>query len=123
MTFLSTNYYKILRPVETHSVSATCEEVDCPNYLHGWRVPLSAITSQHLQDLKAGGWKYTVTRLGETDGYLEFEAGQRCFTAHVRQLERDPLWLRNSFRHSGVDAWHDDFATNQDRLKTLIERG
>lgn len=123
MAFLSTNYYRMARPAPTHSVPATCEEVDCANYLHGWRVPLAAMTEAHFADLIRGGWKYTTTRLGDNEGYVEFEAGQRCFTNHVRQLERDPLWFRNTYRHSGLDAWHDDFATNQDRLKRLIERG
>lgn len=123
MAFLTSNYYRILSPVATHRVLATCEEVECANYANGWRVPLSVMTERHFADLKAGGWHYAIVRLGDDLGYVEFEAGQKCFTEHTKPLEREPLWFRNNYRHSGVDAWHDDFATNQDRLKRLIERG
>lgn len=120
--------YRMLQPISTHMRFATCEEVDCEPYLHGWRVPLSAMIAEGYADLKRLGYRFARVELGAGEGYLEFEAGQQCFNQlhpdrrHRTLVGRAPLFKRNGYLHSTAESWVDDFATNQDRLITLRER-
>lgn len=128
--------YSIKQPLATHWRPASCAEVDCPNYLHGWRTPLAAITEQVAHDLRAGGWHYTVERLTAVDGYAVFPPGQRCLRhgEHRRLVERDPLfvvrggdWRGNPTGqrrvHVRAEDWVDDFATHQQHVADRHAQG
>jgi|1185.fasta_scaffold768535_1 hypothetical protein len=120
--------YSFAQPIGTHMRPATCEEVDCAPFLKGWRVPLAAVTEAGFADLAKLGYRFTRVELGPGQGYLEFEAGQPCFSQlhpdrrHRVLIGRAPLFRRDGYLHSTAESWIDDFATNQDRLNTFRER-
>jgi hypothetical protein len=130
----ATKTYELRAPVRSHFRKATCKEIDCGAYLHGWATTV-APGGEDEALIRRAGRAFTVERTAE--GWLRFmfSAGQPCFAAssHVVTLEREPLylvrggdWRANTGvirRHVNGDDWVDDFATNQDRLATQIERG
>lgn len=131
--------YAIAAPVQTHWRDATCEQVACPNHLHGWRTNVDETTE--LGQAQAYYIRHDRTRRHVEermpDGLTQFsfEAGQTCFEPHKARIERPELfvvrggdWRGNPtgqapYQHSSPESWVDDFATNQDRVFTLIERG
>jgi hypothetical protein len=40
----ATKTYSALAPLATHFRAATCEDVDCGNYLHGWKTVVNEST-------------------------------------------------------------------------------
>lgn len=135
-------------PKTTHWRPATCEEVGCARYLNGWRTPYTAGTPEgdrivHAIRNSPIRRKYTVLRLPDNKVEVIFEPGQPCFlqdhpaTQHqvpvlrpqihvVRSGDwRTPGSVRRATRrvHTSGQFWVEEFAENQDRLKTLIERG
>jgi hypothetical protein len=138
--------YAILRPTSTHFRPATCAEVDCPQYLHGWRTVVDEST-----DLGARQAHYIRTQSGRSFheqrdrtgvGVLgavtfTFGPGQMCFrTADHRVpvgrpelfVVREGDWRGNPRRteprvHKRAADWVDDFANHQDRLATRLGQG
>jgi len=127
--------YAISSPISTHFRDGTCEEADCPNWRHGWRIRAELLTPQQLHDIRNSGRHCTVTQVSEGETWLVFEAGQPCFASpHKVPLGRPELfvvrggdWRGNPFgdhyQHGSPESWVDDFATHQDKVATLIERG
>jgi hypothetical protein len=132
--------YRIVRPAQTHWRPASCAEVDCLAYRHGWRSVIDERTelgqSQAHYIRRESGRGFTEVRDSTGCTVFTFEAGQRCFNATNHQVEvgHDPLyvvrggdWRGNPRgtvrRHSGPDPWLDDFATNQDRIANVVDRG
>lgn len=129
--------YAIRRPKATHWRPASCAEVGCAHYLNGWRVSALVVTEQHLADLKAGGWRWSVLDIAENERWLVFEAGQPCFRAKTHQVPagRPPLyvvqdgdWRGNPrgtkpYVHSRPDDWVDDFGEHQQKLADRIKEG
>jgi hypothetical protein len=130
--------FEITSPLATHWRRATCEEVDCANYLHGWRSVIDESTE--LGQGQAHYIRHDTSRRHteerRPDGLTEFtfEAGQTCFQAAAHKVQvRPELYLSRGgdwrgsttapLRHSGPDPWLDEFQTNQDRLATLQARG
>lgn len=127
--------YQILAPVSTHFRPATCAEVDCPDYLNGWRVRLEALTPEVAQTARTTGRRYRELHVQEGETWLVFEAGQPCFRAstHRKSLEREPMWRvkggdwRRSLGvirwHATAEAWRDDFGEHQERIADKINEG
>lgn len=131
--------FQAFAPKETHSVPATCEEVECVHYLHGWKMKLDLATElgqrqAHYIKYRSGR-AYTDQNLGDGLVELTFRANQKCFQEHRRQIERDPIFrvkggdsrgnpLRTPTRvHKKPEFWVEEFAENQDRIATAIEKG
>lgn len=131
--------YGIRVPVATHFRLATCVEVDCPNYLHGWETIIDESSPEgqyHAETIRSlQGYGYTVERRGDFTVYV-FAPGQRCFSAstHRISLEREPLyivkggdWRANpsgEFRqHANADEFVEDFGEHQQRLADRLEQG
>ena len=127
--------YAIDAPRSTHWRAATCEEVDCPHYLNGWKTILPA-GSDLVDVIKQSGRRFTVEV--DTDAGLMafiFEAGQPCFQAsrHMVRLDREEVFLTRHGDWRGdlggrhvydrPDQWTDDFATHQDRIAAARQRG
>lgn len=114
--------YSVLSPLRTHFRPATCEEIDCPHYLKGWRSAYDARdqtsrggafriwyvreqSGRRFVELGSGRWEIQTTVDGAQirklilgDGPLtvfEFAPGQMCFEAatHRITLERDPIFV------------------------------
>lgn len=127
--------YSIHAPIRTHFRKATCAEVDCPDYLNGWRVRLEILNPEQRVWVRQTGRRFTElpVRAGET--WLVFEAGQPCFraTEHRARVEREELYVIRDGDMRGnptgrVDRvsgqqWNDDFGEHQQRLADLQQKG
>lgn len=131
--------YQILAPTQTHWRKATCAEVDCPQQAHGWitrvdeRTPLGQAQATYIR--RESGRSFRESRSPEALTEFTFEAGQTCFAQHQTRLDRPELFLRRHgdwrgnptgerpYVHTQAEHWVEDFALNQDRIHTIIERG
>jgi hypothetical protein len=131
--------FSITAPKSTHFRPATCEEVDCPHYLGGWKSSIDETT-----ELGQAQARYIRTQSGKAFReyrvpgltVFEFEPGQTCFgsSKHTKRLDRPEIFAvrggdwrgnpRGNRRiHANADDWRDDFAEHQDKIKTILERG
>lgn len=140
--------FSVHMPITTHWRGATCEEVGCKRYLNGWKttfVPGTPTGEKIRYQIKNSPTKrsYRVVRLPDRIEVV-FPPGQECFvqdhpsTAHklpvfdrpqihvVRSGDwRTDARTRRATRrvHTRAEHWVEEFAENQDRLKTAVERG
>lgn len=131
--------FQVTAPVSTHTRAATCEEVECGAYLRGWRMKIDLNTdlgqrqAQYIKHHAGRSYK----KIGAQDGLveLEFAANQPCFQEHRARIDRPEIYrvkggdyrgnpLKTLTRvHKKPEFWVEEFAENQDRLKTAIEKG
>jgi hypothetical protein len=129
--------YGFASPLATHWRRATCAEVECGGYTHGWKTIVPA-DSEQAQYIRAMSGRHFTEKQGDAPGLAEFtfSPGQMCFRAadHRMPLERPPLFVvrdgdwrgnptGNSRRHVSADDWVDDFRTHQDRIAQAHQRG
>jgi hypothetical protein len=125
--------FSIHRPLASHWRAATCREVNCPDYLNGWRVRVEQLTAKGLYAATHCGRKYDELAVAPGETWLVYEAGQPCFRAkeHQKPLERPELYvvrggdwraLGDPFKVSS-ESWLDSFGENQEKLHDLQERG
>lgn len=128
--------YQIAAPLSTHHRPATCAEVDCPDYLHGWRVRVETLTPELLHEAKTCGRRFREVPVAPGETWLSYEAGQPCFRAgeHRKRLDRPELFivrggdfrgnpLGQSREHARPELWVEDFAEHQGRLADVQRRG
>lgn len=126
--------YSITAPKSTHWRPATCAEVECEQYINGWRTVIDESTDlgqrQAAYIRHTSGRHYVEERTSALLTLFTFPAGQNCFGAdHKVRLERPEIFTvkkdltvpGRGYVHSGPDSWLDDFATHQEKLKK--ERG
>lgn len=132
--------YQIARPVtEQFWRSATCEEVQCPQFLGGWMTVIEKMIDPD------GQLEYTVRHSGRPfkecrePGKITFvfEPGTPCFKASIHKvpIEREPLyvvkdgdWRGNPRRtrpkqHTQPEHWVEDFANHQQHIADKIQEG
>lgn len=131
--------YAISSPLSTHTRVARCSEVDCPNYLRGWRTVIDLSTdlgkrqARYIRE-KSGRRYQDVSTIDSTLLTLEFSAGQECFAEHRVPLHREPLYLVRGGDYRGNPLgippvqrserdWVDDFGDHQQKIKDARERG
>jgi hypothetical protein len=111
---------------------ASCAEVDCPNYLHGWRTSLDPlIHGAQIAHVRADRTrKHVETRSVDGRVVFTFEAGQTCFqTHHVEMrtlyLVRGGDWraVTQPGRQLRSDQWVDDFGEHQQTLADRLAQG
>lgn len=127
--------FQIASPVSTHFRTGTCEEAGCLAHQHGWQTSVDESTDlgqrQAYYIRKLAGRKFAErrTELGLTA--FVFEAGQKCFAEHKVPLDRPEIYIVRGGdfrgnprgdvrRHSGPDAWVNEFAEHQDRLARVV---
>jgi hypothetical protein len=130
--------YRVSAPIPTHFRPATCAEIDCPHYLHGWRTRIEHIESDPavLHTARNSGRRYTEVQVAEGETYLVFEAGQKCFGAsdHKTPVGKPELYLIQGGDHRGnplgtkprlltPTSWRDDFGEHQENLADRIKEG
>jgi hypothetical protein len=128
--------FQIVAPTSTHRRSATCAEVDCPNYLHGWRVRTDNLDPKMLHTAKTAGRKFTELHVSENENWLVFEAGQPCFRAsgHSVPLDKQEIFISrdgdfrgnptgNVRKHTRPEHWVEEMGENLDRVRAAQERG
>lgn len=129
--------YGIEAPSSTHFRAASCAEVNCSAYLNGWRtvVDTGSELGQRQADYirRESGRLFTVEETEPDQLTFVFEAGQKCFRQHRKRLDREPLYVvrdgdhrgnprgTSAQRHSGPDAWLDDFANHQQQLADRLK--
>ena len=125
--------YRISAPLSTHWQPATCEQVDCPNHLNGWRtiVPADSPQADYIRHDRTRG--HTETRDGGL-AVFTFAAGQTCFATHKRRLDRDERFLIRGgdwrgnprgepTRELTAEQWRDNFGEHQETLADRIKQG
>lgn len=128
--------YEIRTPRATHWRKAACDEVDCVNYLNGWRVRIEGLSPELLDTAKNSGRRYSLLDVAEGETWLVFEPGQPCFQAstHIAPINRPELyivrdgdWRGNpsgrTRTHVRGAEWVEDFAEHQVRLAKQINQG
>jgi hypothetical protein len=129
--------YSIQSPLTTHTRPATCAEVDCPNYVHGWRVHVEAVGPALAHTARTAGARFREQHVSEGHTYLVFEAGQPCFGASTHRVStdrpalfvvRDGDWRGNprgtpARQHTRPEHWVEDFAEHQQTLADAQNRG
>jgi hypothetical protein len=129
--------YIIAQPLATHWRKASCEEISCPDYLHGWKVRVEGLPANLLHAARTSGRRYRELPVAEGETWLVFEAGQACFRAseHRTRIGRPPLFVvrdgdtrgnprRTKARlHQRAESWRDDFAEHQQTLADAQRRG
>lgn len=132
--------YSIIAPEPTHFRPATCAEINCPQYLHGWRTlidertDLGTFQADYIR--KSSGRGYSEERDEQGRTVFTFEAGQVCFAAadHRARVDKPELYVIRGGDHrgnpsgevrtlSGPTPWVDDFGEHQETLAELTERG
>jgi hypothetical protein len=127
--------FRISAPVSSHFRPATCAEVDCPNWLSGWKVRVESLTPDLLHAAKTSGRRYREQSLAAGETWLVFEPGQACFRAsqHRTPIGRPELYLvqdgdwRQSYgqarQHTRPEHWVEEMSENQQRLIDAKQRG
>lgn len=124
--------HTILAPLTTHWRKATCEEVGCLDFHHGWGLDTAGLTEGQIGAAKKSGRRYHVEHDANGAKRLLFEAGQPCFRAseHRIRLDREELflqrpgdWRGNPEPHakplvfSGAESWRDSLHTTLERCR------
>lgn len=127
-------HYKVVSPLATHWREATCEEVDCIHYLHGWTIQVKTALSPAevvvgagdlAAEIRRSGKQYREERVGETSIFI-FEAGQECFRPHVTPIGRDPLFMRESMGQRQMmepEEFNHNWNEEHEGIKRIQERG
>jgi hypothetical protein len=128
--------YQIVSPLSTHWRPATCAEVDCPEYIKGWKLRVEGLPPEMLHAAKTSGRKFTELNVTATENWLVFEAGQPCFRAqlHRKLLDKQEIFVvrdgdyrgnptGNIRKHTRPEHWREDFAEHQEKLAQQIQRG
>jgi hypothetical protein len=133
--------YAISQPMQSHFRKASCAEVECDGYTHGWmtRVPAGSEMAQYILS-KQHGRHFTETtghsNLAAGEQEFLFPPGQSCFRASEHRIfldrpaffvVRDGDWRGNptgrTRQHTRAEDWVDDFRTHQDRIAQAHQRG
>jgi hypothetical protein len=128
--------FQIIAPASTHRRKATCAEVNCKEYLGGWRVRVEGLPPEMLHTAKTSGRKFTELHVTEKENWLVFEAGQDCFKAsqHTVPLDKQEIFVArdgdfrgnptgNVRKHTKPEFWLEDMNENQGRLSDLHKQG
>lgn len=128
--------YQVMSPLSTHWRPATCIEINCPDYLNGWRVRIEGLPVEMVHAARTTGRKYVELDVSENEHWFIFEAGQPCFRAseHRALLDKQEIFIArdgdfrgnptgNVRKHTDPSFWLEDFAEHQDRLAMRIQQG
>ena len=142
--------YRVVAPLRTHWRPASCEDTDCAQWRDGWwshcdeASDLGRNQAEYIR--RRSGRRFTEHREDPDDAPAElrgrgltwfwFPPGQQCFARrvhewpegregkrHVVRNGRPEGYLADGRPHRRPEDWVEDFALNQDRVRTLVERG
>ena len=134
--------YSSRSPLRSHFRKASCEEYECEDFMNGF--VLTVDTSTEIGQLQAyyvshdKSRKFSMQHVHTTVYKFIYPPGTPGFAGdrhdHYLPLDRPPFYLvvggdwrgnpRNfKYTHRRPEDWVDDFATNQDRISTILKRG
>lgn len=127
--------YGFHNPTATHTRQATCAEVGCEQWKHGWRtrVPVDSDLGVYLAS-GTHGRRFQEVPTGTAEREFIFPAGQKCFrsTQHRVKLDRPPIytvrggdWRATTTRPKVVNGrdWVESFGENQQAIADRRNRG
>ena len=88
--------FRIAMPTKTHRDPATCRDVDCIHYLHGWQTVVGLGSPQEVYIRTRSKRSFRVEQTSATILTFVFEAGQRCFREHTALNGREPFYLHET---------------------------
>jgi hypothetical protein len=137
--------YSISTPIETHWIPATCAQVDCAQYVSGWKSRIDERTEQGQAQARYirfhSGRSFTEERddVGMTvfsfaPGQMPFDDAQSTHSTHrIRRDDLPELYVVRGGDHRGNPrgdvtrlngrAWSDDFGEHQEALADRLKRG
>lgn len=125
--------FAIDAPAATHFRQGTCREVDCEQYIHGWKTAVDEATELGQRQAhyirKESGRSFVEHR--EVDGLTTFvfDAGQTCFRTHQVRIDRPEIFtLRGGDwrgtttepRRLPAHGWVDEMQENFERLRQKV---
>lgn len=135
--------YQWTAPVRTHWRPATCEEFECEDFLKGFVLTVDLSTElgqkQFHYVTHDKSRKHSMQRVTATLVKFVYGPGNDCFepkrSTHRVPIGRPPFYLVSGgdwrgnprgtprFMHRRPEDWIDDFATHQDKLAEVQQRG
>jgi hypothetical protein len=135
--------FAITQPAATHWLPATCEQVECEQWKHGWwsefdtRTPQGQFQETYVRHSSGRAFRQVLERpngepLPAGIVRFEFPPGQQCFRAseHKTRLEDVPAVFSTrtgDYRVNttplvcSADGWVNQFLENDERLKRQQE--
>jgi len=119
--------YQASAPLSTHWREARCEEVDCIQYLNGWKTIVDEATP--LGQRQAGYIRMQAgrrfTEMKEVEGLTTFifYPEQQCFRGHQVQTGRPAIFSRDRTVHKKPEEWVEDMSERLDAVRRIKERG
>jgi len=106
-------HWALKAPIGSHFRPATCEEVNCDDYTHGWdtlippTLPGQQLVAMIREVYQPGQYTVTQDELGGT--VYRFAAGTPCLrrVRHRIRSERDYLYLAGNHGFVPSDEWAD----------------
>ena len=122
------DHWRMSYPLKTHWREAHCREVNCPNYVNGWKTVLPATDLANIAYIKMLMLRYKEERNDPLLITFIFEPGQECFTGrmgqHQVQLERAPFFGVISLgdrRLMEYNQWVDTMDRDLRKIKRIRE--
>ncbi len=129
--------YQIAAPLASHWNVVTCEDANCDAYRLGWKSIIDERTSlgqRQAHYIRAESMRSVTEHRDETGlTVFEFEPGQKCFAQHKGRNMRPERFIERGGDHRGAvgarrehkrpEDWVESFEENQDRLRSIAERG
>ena len=113
--------YRASAPPSTHFRAATCKEVDCHEYLAGWKTVLPS-DHEYLGWIRhESGLRFTESQEAGLTTFL-FAAGQACFrrSGHTISLDRPHIFTVNNggrFSRREPAQWVDEMGEQLNKLR------
>lgn len=129
--------YGLTAPIKTHTRPGTCGEVECRNYLQGFKIVADISTELGRQQANYirlhSGRHFTVEENVDLVTFI-FPPGQVCFEEHRVSLQREPNFFIKGGDHRGnplglptrrlgSTQWRDDFGEHQEGIIDAQKRG
>ncbi len=117
--------YRAIKPLSTHFRLGSCQEVNCLNYLNGWKTILPK-NHEGIDLIRRSKLRYKEVIEKDMITFI-FEAGQICFNRnkenHYVSLDKPAIYgITDSFGFKKQDAneWVDKFDNHLTKLKGEI---
>ena len=82
--------YSVRAPQSTHWRPATCEEVDCEAFLHGWVTALKTHQEDLIDQVKRSGRAWSSLAADPFTTTFVFPPGTKCFAARSHRIQVRP---------------------------------